>query len=335
MKKGFTLIELLAVIVVLAVIAIIAIPIIINIIEKSEKGAFQDSGYGLVESANTYFAQNMKEIEGYVLFEFENGVQKGEKKLSYKGNIKGSGQLVLTNKGEVALCIAKDNMYLKKTLKNSKVTLTEANGAIQCEMPNVTDNDFTMTIVGGNSSYYTKDEINDKLDGFYTKDEVDTKIEEVKTTLSGVNFIPVKSSIIQLYPATTDGNQIIGGWYGSTSACNSGNEVYYYTTNKIDVTNIDTLTITFTASTNNTGDGLWASATATIGIGNGIEYAKKATFNYYAVAVGSRSISVNVSEDTGYYNIIVKLAGANYTESGKYYARCISLNKVTLTLKAN
>ena len=167
----------------------------------------------------------MKEIEGYVLFEFENGVQKGEKKLSYKGNIKGSGQLVLTNKGEVALCIAKDNMYLKKTLKNSKVTLTEANGAIQCEMPNVTDNDFTMTITGGNSSYYTKDEINDKLDGFYTKDEVDTKIEEVKTTLSGVNFIPVKSSIIQLHPATTAGNQIIGGWYGSTSACNSGNEL--------------------------------------------------------------------------------------------------------------
>ena len=50
-EKGFTLIELLAVIVILTVIALIAIPTVLNIIEKARKSAFQNSAYGIMESA--------------------------------------------------------------------------------------------------------------------------------------------------------------------------------------------------------------------------------------------------------------------------------------------
>lgn len=49
-KQGFTLIELLAVIVILAAIALIATPLVLNIIERTEKGAFRDSVYGIMES---------------------------------------------------------------------------------------------------------------------------------------------------------------------------------------------------------------------------------------------------------------------------------------------
>lgn len=52
MKKGFTLMELLAVIVILAVVALIATTSIIQIIDRAEKGALEDSAYGIIEAGN-------------------------------------------------------------------------------------------------------------------------------------------------------------------------------------------------------------------------------------------------------------------------------------------
>ena len=58
-KKGFTLLELLAVIVVLAIIAIIVTPFVANAIKTAKKGAFKDSAYGMITSAETYYGQKM------------------------------------------------------------------------------------------------------------------------------------------------------------------------------------------------------------------------------------------------------------------------------------
>lgn len=57
-KKGFTLIELLAIIVILAIIAVITVPIILNIIEKSKKGAAQDSAHGYKDAVQKSYLNN-------------------------------------------------------------------------------------------------------------------------------------------------------------------------------------------------------------------------------------------------------------------------------------
>ena len=59
MKKGFTLIELLAVIVILAIIALIAIPTITGIIEKTKKGAAEQSANGYIDGVEKQKAINL------------------------------------------------------------------------------------------------------------------------------------------------------------------------------------------------------------------------------------------------------------------------------------
>ncbi len=58
-KKGFTLVELLAVIVILAIIAVIATPIILGVIEKSKKGAAENSALGYTEAVEKQIARNL------------------------------------------------------------------------------------------------------------------------------------------------------------------------------------------------------------------------------------------------------------------------------------
>ena len=62
-RKGFTLIELLAVIVVLAVIAIITTPVILGVIEKSKKGAAEQSALGYVDAVEKQVALNSLDLE--------------------------------------------------------------------------------------------------------------------------------------------------------------------------------------------------------------------------------------------------------------------------------
>lgn len=73
-RKGFTLIELLAVIVILAIIALIVIPLILNVIEKSKRGSFLDSAYGILKSAEyTYLKSEMfKKNPQDMVFRYED-----------------------------------------------------------------------------------------------------------------------------------------------------------------------------------------------------------------------------------------------------------------------
>ena len=68
MKKGFTLIELLAVIVIISIVALITVPILLNVIDNAKIGTLRNSAYGIIESADLYFAQNFgKEQESIII----------------------------------------------------------------------------------------------------------------------------------------------------------------------------------------------------------------------------------------------------------------------------
>ena len=123
-RKGFTLIELLGVIVVLAVIAIITTPVILGVIEKSKKGALQNSGYGLIEAGILYHAeyQNSQTVR----FDIKNNQirTKEENKIDYKGSIK-DGTILINNQGEVTVCINDGKYAAYKNYKDNKIIVVD------------------------------------------------------------------------------------------------------------------------------------------------------------------------------------------------------------------
>lgn len=101
-KKGFTLVELLAVIVILAIIALIATPVILNVIEKSKKGAAENSALGYIEAVEKQKARNL--LDEDKTNDITDGTYSVEELNSLGVSVKGStptnGNLVIKN-GEV------------------------------------------------------------------------------------------------------------------------------------------------------------------------------------------------------------------------------------------
>ena len=124
-KKGFTLVELLGVIVILAVIALIAVPTILGVIDKAKRSSLQDSGYGLVEADNLYYAQyqNSKTVR----FDIEDNkiTTEEENKLNYKGNIK-NGTVLINKKGQVTVCINDGKHAAYKNYQDTKVIVVDS-----------------------------------------------------------------------------------------------------------------------------------------------------------------------------------------------------------------
>ena len=97
-KKGFTLIELLVVIVILALILIIAVPSIINVLEKSKKQAFIESGISIVKSLST--SNSVDQVLGEGNIELPNEGESKSINLSEIGYENGNditGNIVITN----------------------------------------------------------------------------------------------------------------------------------------------------------------------------------------------------------------------------------------------
>ena len=125
-KKGFTLIELLAVIVILAIIALIAVPIVMNLISKARKSAAEDSAYGMVKAAETYYAGTLLETSG-------NGISKDlifsctkdgckideDKELTFNGSKPSSGTITIKTDGKVQITDLIINNYTCNYKENS------------------------------------------------------------------------------------------------------------------------------------------------------------------------------------------------------------------------
>ncbi len=129
-KKGFTLIELLAVILILAIIALIAVPVVLNLIEKSRKGAAQDSAYGLRKAAQLYYTSALLENVdgGDITFNCDevNGCisEDNKVKLDIDGTKPSNGKIEIKSDGEIIYSDIVINGYACE-IKNS--------GSIKCK----------------------------------------------------------------------------------------------------------------------------------------------------------------------------------------------------------
>ncbi len=131
-RTGFTLIELLAVIVILAVIALIATASIIQIIDRSERGALEDSAYGIIEAGNVFYIDHVlpsvNEIsEDRMNFEVIGGkfvnVKNKEEKLEFKGSMPKSGKLQIHANGDTAIAICSNKYCACKSIAQTRVTV--------------------------------------------------------------------------------------------------------------------------------------------------------------------------------------------------------------------
>ena len=120
-RKGFTLIELLAVVMVLAIIALISTPMILKVIEKAEKGSFEDSAYGVLDAARLYYANmNLDEKGREETFVFPE-----DTKLKLAGKKPATGKVVLEEDGKVGLAISNGKWCAIKNQNEEKVRITE------------------------------------------------------------------------------------------------------------------------------------------------------------------------------------------------------------------
>lgn len=131
-KKGFTLIELLAVIVILAVIALIATASIIQIIDRAEKGALEDSAYGIIEAGKVFYIDHIlpgTNQENGERFNFEViekkfvNVKNKEEKLEFKGSMPKSGKLQIHANGDTAIAICNNKYCACKSIAETRVTV--------------------------------------------------------------------------------------------------------------------------------------------------------------------------------------------------------------------
>ncbi len=143
-KKGFTLIELLAVIVILAIIALISTPIIINVIDRAQKGAFENSAYGVIDAAKLYYAESYLDGNtGEETFTFP-----ADTKLKLSGTKPTGGHVVVDAEGKVKLSITNGKWCAIKSKNQEKVTITDYKDGkcdgVEIENPNPADPCFTV-----------------------------------------------------------------------------------------------------------------------------------------------------------------------------------------------
>ena len=198
-KKGFTLIELLAVIVILAVIALIATGSIIQIIDRAEKGALEDSAYGIIEAGNVFYidhilpATNKENSDRYSFEIIENkfvNVKNKEEKLAFKGSMPKTGKLQINANGDTAIAICNRKYCACKSISETKVIVQKQGCEIDEETGEIGTKKDT-TPVGTVISYMG----NNAPDGYLFCDGSTYKIseypklaEQIKTEFGSYNF---------------------------------------------------------------------------------------------------------------------------------------------------
>ena len=192
-KKGYTLIELLA------VIAIIAIPLITKVIEKAKQGAFEDSMYGIEESAGLAYIKQVTNGNTSSLHFICDGneCKSSETLLDYKGEIY-NGNIYVNEKGKVAFQLYTDKYCGIKSYMSDKINII--NG--KCEVEN-------MLII---NQYINFPQIKNGLTIDYDKNNQIFTIDGINTSGTSLllSIIPFEPLINEVYTVTViplnDGN---------------------------------------------------------------------------------------------------------------------------------
>ena len=241
-KKGFTLIELLAVIVLLAIIMVISVSKIIDVIEKSERKAYEDSVNLMVHQAQMQYEtneitgeENKKIPEEGIVYIFgindkketyqTNIEEVGE--LKFKGDKPSSGTITLTKDKKVVVqnLVSKNKKWCAKKDENTKnVTVgkaTELGCAIEeekeeivvkdkkaCELEEETKDGKTYYYVDSESDLYElSKEVNSgtNFEGKIVKLRNNLNMENVKNTCGEKEFNPIGTSTNQ-FKGTFEGS---------------------------------------------------------------------------------------------------------------------------------
>ena len=205
-KKGFTLIELLAVIVVLAVIALISTPVILNVIEKAEKGAFEDSAYGVIDAAKLYYADaSLDGKVGEETFTFP-----GDTKLKLSGKKPSGGSAVLYEDGKVSLSISNNKWCAVKEKEKEKVNVLNysiGDCIVGEERPQTPESCFTVNESGDTITGYTCDSkivtIPSEINGIEIKKIGDNAFKD-----KGLTEVTIPEGIISIGSSAFEGNHL-------------------------------------------------------------------------------------------------------------------------------
>ena len=174
-KKGFTLIELLAVIVILAIIALIATPTILGVIEKAKKGSFKNSVYGLIDSANLYVAEHLESSTLTFTCDGKSCSSKDGGKLSFKGSVPKSGNIIVDSKQKVSVETITDGTYCATgTLEN--LAIEKGCNNLDTTAPTIDENGVVLTS--------TTSSITVKIAENFAKDP-ESGIKEYQVTING------------------------------------------------------------------------------------------------------------------------------------------------------
>ena len=243
-NKGFTLIELLAVIVILAIVALITVPTVLGVIEKTKKSALKDSAYGLIESANLYYAQYG--VSKIARFDIENGVQNTEEEneLSYKGNIK-NGTVLINNKGKIMVCVNEDGYSAYKNYSQNEVI------AVNKETCYIPENNSMVYLEqsGKTLSELTNQELTEEIENL--KNEI-ALIKENKTDTTTTSSLQGEltslSSVLGNHTNTIDN---INNKIGNTDISSIGSDI------TSSISNLNNLKQNKIEATTNTKCGEW------------------------------------------------------------------------------
>ncbi len=318
-KKGFTLIELLAVVVILAVIALIAVPIILNIVSKSRKSAFQDSAYGLIESAKLLYAESILDggLSEEKTFSFDSGKPVG---LEYSGSSPKGGVLIVTPNGEISIAIHNNEWCAVKSFLDSKVTLTKYEEGKCMLSENEKD---PMITLNGDATVYVE------VNGTYTE-------LGAKAQTRGGDVLEYTSEIKKNDEVINSIDTSVEGTYKITYSTSSNDKVATITRTVVVLQMIPSITMTESNETYEKEKEILISV-------SGIRPNKVESFSYEIKKDGTSIKTETISgltktltlNETGLYEIVVTVTDNNSHTNTLSKTYKIDKTKPTITVPEN